>query len=220
MYSPLLLVALSGFTLVCAQTPTPSPRPRTIGDLGPAEEVEGNPFGVTYQAILPESEKSTIRGSIAGTSSPDGKGVEFTVNISGLPDSSLGLFTYHVHDQPVPADGNCTGTKAHLDPYIRGQVNPCDPEEPATCEVGDLSGKHGNITSNPFETTYLDLYLSTESGPASFFGNRSIVIHASNSTRLTCANFTLVTGTPGNGTVNDNATTSPNGTVGGSTPVP
>lgn len=102
MYSPLLLVALSGFTLVCAQTPTPSPVARTTGDLGPAEEVVGNPSGVTYQAILPESEKSTIRGSIAGTSSPDGKGVEFTVNISGLPDSSLGPFSMLISFAPQP----------------------------------------------------------------------------------------------------------------------
>lgn len=49
-------------------------------------------------------------------------------------------------------------------------------------------------------TSYLDLYLSTAKGPASFFGNRSIVIHTSNTTRLTCANFTLVAGTPSNST--------------------
>jgi hypothetical protein len=59
---------------------------------------------------------------------------------------------YHIHDQPVPADGNCTGTKAHLDPYIRGQKIPCDPKDPASCEVGDLAGKHGNITRSPYQT--------------------------------------------------------------------
>lgn len=41
---------------------------------------------------------------------------------------------------------------------------------------------------------YLDLYLSTVRGPASFFGNRSIVVHSNNATRLTCANFTLIAG--------------------------
>ena len=60
---------------------------------------------------------------------------------------------YHIHDQPVPADGNCTGTKAHLDPYIRGEKPPCDPTMPQMCQVGDLSGKHGNITASPFQTT-------------------------------------------------------------------
>ena len=32
------------------------------------------------------------------------------------------LLVYHLHDAPVPSDGNCTGTLAHLDPYQRGEV--------------------------------------------------------------------------------------------------
>lgn len=43
-------------------------------------------------------------------------------------------------------------------------------------------------------SSYSDLYLSTQKGPASFFGNRSIVVHTNNATRLNCANFTLVAG--------------------------
>lgn len=66
--------------------------------------------------------------------------------------------------------------------------------------------------------SFLDLYLSTVKGPASFFGNRSIVIHSSNTTRLTCANFTL---TSGNSSGGGNGTSSAgNGTVAGSKPVP
>ena len=57
---------------------------------------------------------------------------------------------YHIHDQPVPADGNCTATAAHLDPYIRGEIPPCDNTQPETCQVGDLTGKHGNVTVSPF----------------------------------------------------------------------
>jgi len=105
---------------------------------------------------------------------------------------------YHIHDQPVPADGNCTGTLAHLDPYVRGEVPPCDATQPQTCQVGDLAGKHGN--------RYLELYTSTASGPASFFGNRSIVIHSANAKRLTCASFQI---TGGNSSVpTSNTTTS------------
>lgn len=40
--------------------------------------------------------------------------------------------------------------------------------------------------------SYLDLYLSTTPGSPYFFGDKSIVIHSSNTTRLTCANFTMV----------------------------
>ncbi len=65
--------------------------------------------------------------------------------------------------------------------------------------------------------SYLDLYLSTHEGPASFFGNRSIVFHTSNATRLTCANFTL---TSGDSTGSNGTSPGPggNGTVNGSTP--
>lgn len=69
---------------------------------------------------------------------------------------------YHIHQAPVPSDGNCTDTEAHLDPFDRGEVPPCNPDLPMTCQVGDLAGKHGAITtsqgSNTFETTYTDDY--------------------------------------------------------------
>ena len=58
---------------------------------------------------------------------------------------------YHIHDQPVPSNGNCTATLGHLDPFIRGEIPPCDSTQPATCQVGDLTGKHGNVTVSPFQ---------------------------------------------------------------------
>lgn len=106
------------------------------------------------------------------------------------------LLAYHLHVDPVPEDGNCTETLAHLDPYIRGEETPCDAKKPETCQVGDLSGKHGAIPENQttFETSYVDLYASTLEGIGAFFGNRSIVFHFSNKTRITCANFERVDG--------------------------
>ncbi len=52
---------------------------------------------------------------------------------------------YHIHVNPVPADGNCTATGGHLDPYQRGDTPACDAKKPATCQVGDLSGKYGLV---------------------------------------------------------------------------
>lgn len=104
---------------------------------------------------------------------------------------------YHIHAAPLDAAGNCTKALAHLDPYQRGEQPPCDSAQPQNCQVGDLSGKHGNITTSPFHATYIDLYTSTEQGIGSYFGNRSLVVHSNNATRLNCANFTLVSG--GNG---------------------
>ncbi|KAI4173017.1 MAG: hypothetical protein LQ348_006650 [Seirophora lacunosa] len=207
MYTAILATALTGFAVVDAAT----------GQLGDAAIVQGNPVGVTYTATLPNSLTTGIRGYVAGTSNANGTGVNFNVNLFGFPDSSLGPFLYHIHDQPVPANGNCTATKAHLDSYIRGEKPPCDPTQPQTCQDGDLAGKHGNITTSPFQTAFLDLYLSTAQGPSSFFGNRSIVIHTSNTTRLTCANFTL---TSGNSTGSNTTSSSGNGTITGSNPVP
>jgi len=159
--------------------------PGTTGKLGNASVVTTNPVGVTYTAILPDSPKSSIRGYVAGTSNANGTGVNFNINIYGLPDPSLGPFSkftftlptlslrfihlltqhpvYHIHDAPVPSDGNCTGTLAHLDPTQRGERPPCDPTTPEECQVGDLAGKHGNITTSPFQTASVHLPLSTPS---------------------------------------------------------
>ncbi|KAG6997792.1 hypothetical protein G7Y79_00037g073100 [Physcia stellaris] len=207
MHSSVLFTLASGLALVHAQAPTPVPG--VTGKLGNARIVENNPAGVSYVATLPESDTTDIRGSVVGTSNSNGTGVNFQISLSGLPDASLGPFLYHIHDQPVPSDGNCTGTKAHLDSYIRGEKPPCYPVDPASCQDGDLAGKHGNITGSSFSTAFLDLYLSTAKGPQSFFGNRSIVIHTSNTTRLTCANFTLATGNATSGGNSSSNTTSP-----------
>ncbi|KAK3670030.1 Cell surface superoxide dismutase [Cu-Zn] 4 [Recurvomyces mirabilis] len=42
-----------------------------------------------------------------------------------------------------------------------------------------------------FSTSYLDPYISTQPNTSAFVGNRSLVIHFANLTRLTCANFTI-----------------------------
>lgn len=103
---------------------------------------------------------------------------------------------YHLHVDPVPVNGNCTATLAHLDPYIRGEATSCDKSAPETCQVGDLSGKHGAIPGDvdEWETSYVDLYASTVEGLGAFFGNRSIVFHYPNKTRITCASFEKVDG--------------------------
>ncbi|KAJ4380726.1 Cell surface superoxide dismutase [Cu-Zn] 4 [Didymella sp. IMI 355093] len=139
----------------------------------PAPVVTGNPKGASYVATLPEQTKYT-----------------FTVSISGLPAEG-GPFMYHIHEKPVPSDGNCTGTGAHLDPYKRGEV-PGDASKPETCQTGDLSGKHGNMTAQEWSKEYIDLYSATRPDSKAYFGNLSVVVHLSNKTRIACANFTQI----------------------------
>ena len=144
------------------------------GELGDAPVTMNNPAGVTYQAVLPNVATTDIRGSISGTSGPGGRGVQFTVNFTGFPSLAEGPFgrpsvdlgwrwrelmciaaVYHIHELPVPADGNCTGTGPHLDPTIRLEQPACLAAQPQTCQVGDLAGKHGNVTASPFQTRYV-----------------------------------------------------------------
>lgn len=115
----------------------------------------------------------------------------------------------------MTSDGNCNNTQAHLDPYIRGETPPCDPGMPATCQVGDLSGKYGTINGTSANINYHDPYVSLQPGLGAFFGNRSFVIHFANTTRLACANFSYIgeggmIGNPsnGNGTTSTSAGTS------------
>jgi len=106
---------------------------------------------------------------------------------------------YHIHESPVTSDGNCTNTGAHLDPFIRGETPGCESTLPQTCQVGDLAGKHGQITADPFAATYIDAFASTLPGNPAFFGNRSFVLHFANKTRISCANFTVLSSTVGGG---------------------
>ncbi|KAK3310533.1 superoxide dismutase [Chaetomium strumarium] len=206
-----LLLAAAG-TRVAAQTDSSSsaapsstvtPGGPVTGELGDAPVVIDNPQGVVYKATLPESaffkpafpEGGNIQGEVTAVASADGRGVQFTLKLSNLPKFDEPL-PYHIHVDPVPSDGNCTKTLAHLDPFIRGETPVCDASAPATCQVGDLSGKYGAIPTTAeggvFEASYVDLYASTVEGIGAFFGNRSIVFHYPNKTRITCASFERV----------------------------
>ncbi|KAK5663406.1 hypothetical protein OQA88_3835 [Cercophora sp. LCS_1] len=177
-------------------TLTPSGPP--TGKLGNATVVENNPVGVVYVATFPKEpffkgaypDGGNIQGSVVASAASDGVGVQFTIRWSNLPKTG-GPFMYHLHVNPVPENGNCTATLAHLDPFERFEDPICDPKLPETCQPGDLSGKYGDIPNGQetFETTYHDLYASTLEGLGSFFGNRSIVFHYANKTRVSCANF-------------------------------
>ncbi|OJD17599.1 hypothetical protein AJ78_02298 [Emergomyces pasteurianus Ep9510] len=165
-----------------------------------ALKTTGNPDGVVYSAMLLDKNTTTVRGYVNATAGPGGEGVVFVVDVWGFPNETLyGPFPYHIHDQPVSSDGNCSSTLDHLDPTVRYGTPPCDPTKPETCQVGDLSGKYGDVMNasngSHYNKTYYDPFTSTKHGPASFFGNRSIVFHYNNGSRINCGNFTLVKST-------------------------
>ncbi|CCF32418.1 superoxide dismutase [Colletotrichum higginsianum] len=185
---------ISSITFIIAAAAVGRVASQSTGELGDAT-IATNPAGVVYEAVLPGqlfykagSLNGNVRGSIIASTATGGKGVKFKVKFSNLPKEG-GPFTYHLHVNPVPQDGNCTKTLAHLDPFIRGEATPCNVSKPETCQVGDLSGKYGTVIADN-EKTYIDPYLSIVEGPGSFFGNRSFVFHFANKTRISCANFT------------------------------
>jgi hypothetical protein len=51
----------------------------------PAPVVANNPVGAQYLAVLPDKASTTLRGSVQIQSSADGKGVDVSVSVSGLP---------------------------------------------------------------------------------------------------------------------------------------
>ncbi|KIX94516.1 uncharacterized protein Z520_09902 [Fonsecaea multimorphosa CBS 102226] len=182
-----------------------------------APVTQNNPLRSTFQAVL-QADKP-VQGQITGVSNDNGTGVNFNVNFFNFPLVTQGPFNYHIHEYPVPASGNCTATGGHLSPFGRQETPACDATAPWTCQPGDLSGKHGNISSQltssasqdsqavgTFQAMYLDLYLSTNPSNVAFFGNRSVVVHSANGTRLNCGNFTQMNASSSSGGNNANGT--------------
>ncbi|AOW04846.1 superoxide dismutase [Yarrowia lipolytica] len=189
------------------------------GKLGDAAIINDNPVGEVYEVVF--DKEGTVKGKITFTAAKNGTGVDVSVDLEGKFDGVEGPYPYHIHALPVPANGSCAATLAHLDPYQRGQKPECDASKPETCEVGDLSGKHGKIPSangstTHFHTEYTELYASTKDGIGAFLGNVSVVIHAPNTSRLACANIELKKGSAvagGNSTSNHTASGKPSGTA-------
>ncbi|KAJ1960926.1 hypothetical protein GGI12_003535 [Dipsacomyces acuminosporus] len=121
------------------------------------------------------------------------EGLMVVINAKGLqPNVS---YPYHIHVNPVPTGTcNCTATGGHMDPAkVKSADKPykCDIKNAAkTCELGDLAGRHGNITTNShgqFHIKYVDSLISFK-GENNVLGH-SVVIHAPDNTRLACANI-------------------------------
>ncbi|EME50180.1 hypothetical protein DOTSEDRAFT_144838 [Dothistroma septosporum NZE10] len=156
---------------------------------GAAPKVTNEPAGTQYVATLPNTKSTT--GTVMIGSGPGGNGASIQVSISGLPTEG-GPFLYHIHEKSVDSTGNCSTAGGHLDPYGNGGTG-CNTSDQASCEVGDLSGKHGKMQAPSFSANYIDDYISVKPSAddmASVMG-RSIVVHFANKTAITCANLTL-----------------------------
>ncbi|CAE6397581.1 unnamed protein product [Rhizoctonia solani] len=182
----LFSAALALSMLACSIARPQFEERRSYGNRSPKlyarAEVQGKKLGIDAQF------------DFVGTTDGEPTFVKVRV-LKGLTnDPALGgPFAYHIHTNPIPADGDCTKALAHHDPLNVTEGLICDPAFPQYCQTGDLSGKHGKLngtTDGKIATFgYSDGYVRFFPETHSLLG-RSIVIHSSNKTRLACGNIT------------------------------
>lgn len=132
---------------------------------------------------------SQITGTIFFSAATNGS-LQVSADLDNFPLVG-GPFMYHIHEHPVPVDGNCNATGGHLNPF-HGSISATDLQNK---EVGDLSGKHGMISGPNFEASFSDPFLSLNPQNPAYVGGLLIVIHFQNNSRLACANITMLSST-------------------------
>jgi len=143
-----------------------------------------------------------VKGTITFEGFMDGQTL-VTVDITeGLNDPTA-EYAYHIHEYPVPNNGDCMLTGSHLSPNGYPDAAQCDPQNPFSCQEGDLSGRHGSLEGSRDGSAYAeytDEFLVWNDRESAIWG-RSIVIHYPNGTRMACAN--IVDDSPGDDITGD-----------------
>lgn len=109
-----------------------------------------------------------------------------------------GPFKLSLYEAPVSGNGKCDGAKNVLDPFQRGDKPGCDKKKPQTCQVGDLTGKHGEIPKFQgvisVKQSFQDLYLSFKKEEKSFTGRSSVIVRNAKGNKIACGNIMEVQG--------------------------
>ena len=118
------------------------------------------------------------------------------ISLTGLDQYPSETFPWHIHNYPFTTqhDDPCSAASVggHFDPFMASSrpdySTRCSTTNRSLCEVGDLSGKFGDLTPNNSPNRFhIDAYLPLY-GVHSIVG-RSVVIHRSNGARWVCANI-------------------------------
>ncbi|CAH6722557.1 cell surface Cu-only superoxide dismutase 5 [[Candida] jaroonii] len=153
----------------------------SVGSIAAIQPLANDSPQTQYVAIF----DGKLEGNVTFTGLNNGS-IEVGVDLDGFP-SEGGPFMYHVHEAPVPSDGNCTGTKGHLNPY-GGNIKSNNTDEK---EIGDLSGRYGTLEGTT-KISYVDQYLSLNPDSEAYIGNLSVVVHLADNVRYACANISKV----------------------------
>ncbi|WAR61722.1 hypothetical protein PtB15_12B412 [Puccinia triticina] len=99
---------------------------------------------------------------------------------------------YHIHTNPIGADGNCEAAGGHLTPNGIPDSVPCNPSLPRACQEGDLSGKHGLLPGGKrvVHLAYTDNTLNFNA-PENGIVGRGLVIHDGKA-RIACGNIVMM----------------------------
>uniref|UniRef100_A0A8C1SFD4 Superoxide dismutase copper/zinc binding domain-containing protein n=1 Tax=Cyprinus carpio TaxID=7962 RepID=A0A8C1SFD4_CYPCA len=145
---------------------------------------------VVYSWLGPGTSEGQVRFS---QDSPQGPTI-LNISFTGLNARAGG---YHIHVLPIKSTQEpCSDTNimGHFNPF---SVNAASSPTPGNgtvdqYEIGDISGKFGDLTGqNNFQNQYMDGNMPL-SGPNSIIG-RSLVIHYTNTSRLADGSVTCRT---------------------------
>lgn len=119
-----------------------------------------------------------------------------STNFTGLPLQGSAGLNWHVHRFPV--DLTLDPAQRCLNDYVGGHYDPlavrsnpsyttdCNPQNRTACEVGDLTGKFGQLKNGYFNNSTDDTGLLDLGGRRGIVG-RSIVVHDSTGANFVCA---------------------------------
>ncbi|KAF3992887.1 hypothetical protein FT663_00797 [Candidozyma haemuli var. vulneris] len=157
---------------------------------GVAPVITSNPKNAIAVAEFPQFGCGEMEGYVS-FESPHGGKVDVQVDVTKLP-SDGGPFYYHIHEYPVPDDGDCEKVGPEFNPYHASPDCDAQPGD-AYCKLGDLSGKYGKIKATCFQTEYCDPFISLDGYSKANIIGRSLVFHYSDMTKIACANIEVGT---------------------------
>ncbi|CAG8642731.1 14495_t:CDS:2, partial [Ambispora leptoticha] len=159
-----------------------------IRRIPPANTVNDPNFKPIYNSsrlavALFDGHQNNVRGSVTFSGLTNADNTQVSVSIESGLTNTTGSYLYHIHLKPVPQDGDCDATLGHLSPNGIPESFPCASANPAACQEGDLSGKHGpapGVSSGTFSQQYYDEFLKWDESDSTIRG-RSVVFHFPNS---------------------------------------
>jgi len=137
------------------------------------------------RTLTAELNQDGISGTVTFTQVEGATSADIAVDITGFTDEQLPV-SYHVHTMPIKSGCGADSTGGHHNPLGVDNVG-CSTSAQDLCEQGDLSGKHGALTTLTVDATYTDTNIELF-GENSIVG-RSVVFHDNTGARIACADI-------------------------------